>query len=149
MFGAYLSPPGDLPGTMTESAIEATARGAETVRTVEVVCTGHVRDAVGESRFEFAFEGETLREFLGAFFEEYPVEELLIAETEAEATAHGWAPAPETLPGTWRKNPEGEQTRTYARVLVNGRFNENLEGFDTELEEGDRVALVYPFMFCC
>ncbi|WP_331234438.1 MoaD/ThiS family protein [Natronorarus salvus] len=134
---------------MSESVVETAAHGDETVRTIEVVCTGHVRDAVGKGRFEFAFEGETLRGFLAAFFEEYPIEELLIAETEAESTAHGWAPAPETLPGTWRKNPEGEQTRTYARVLVNGRFNENREGFDTELREGDRVALVYPFMFCC
>ncbi|PSP64066.1 pterin cluster protein, partial [Halobacteriales archaeon QH_8_64_26] len=40
-------------------------------------------------------------------------------------------------------------TRAYARVAVNGRFNENLEGLDTELEAGDRVALMYPFMFCC
>jgi molybdopterin converting factor small subunit len=32
---------------------------------------------------------------------------------------------------------------------VNGRFNEQLDGFDTELTDGDRVALMYPFMFCC
>ena len=36
-----------------------------------------------------------------------------------------------------------------ARVCVNGRFNELLDGFDTELEDGDRVALVNPFMYCC
>jgi molybdopterin converting factor small subunit len=34
-------------------------------------------------------------------------------------------------------------------VLVNGKFNEHLGGFDTELTEDDRVALVYPFMYCC
>jgi len=33
--------------------------------------------------------------------------------------------------------------------LVNGRFNENENGFDTTLEDGDRAALVYLFMFCC
>ena len=117
--------------------------------TVDVVCTGHVRTAVGDHRFEYAFEGTTLREFLEAFFAEYDVEKLLIAETEAESTAHGWAPAPDELPGTWRKNPEGDQTRAYARIFVNGRFNEHYDGFETQLEDGDRVALMNPFFFCC
>ncbi|GAB3665958.1 MoaD/ThiS family protein [Halopiger thermotolerans] len=117
--------------------------------TVTVRCTGHVRDAVGTHELEFTFEGTRLRDFLEAFFEEYDVEDLLIAETEEEATAHGWADPPEELPGTWRKNPEGEQTRTYARVCINGKFNEHFDGFQTELEDGDRVALIYPFMFCC
>ncbi|ELY53004.1 MoaD/ThiS family protein [Natronococcus jeotgali] len=119
------------------------------VTTVDVRCTGHVRDAVGAHALEFRFEGTTLREFLEACFEEYDVEEMLIAETEADATARGWAPVPDELPGTWRKNPEGDQTRPYARVCINGRFNEHFEGFETELEDGDRVALIYPFMFCC
>ncbi|PSP75814.1 pterin cluster protein [Halobacteriales archaeon QS_3_64_16] len=111
--------------------------------------TGRVRKAIGEPRLEFSFEGSTLGDFLDALFTEYDVRELLIAETEAEATAHGWATPPEELPGTWSKNPEGEQTRAYARVTINGRFNENLNGLDTELEEGDRIGLLYPFMFCC
>ncbi|WP_440769056.1 MoaD/ThiS family protein [Natronorubrum sp. DTA28] len=117
--------------------------------TVTVRCTGHVRDAVGTHELEYTFAGDRLRDFLEAFFAEYDVEEMLIAETEAEATAHGWARAPEELPGTWRKNPEGEQTRAFARVCINGRFNEHFEGLETELEDGDRVALIYPFMFCC
>lgn len=117
--------------------------------TVGVTCTGHVRAAVGFHRREFTFEGDTLRAFLSAFFEQYDVEDLLIAETEEEATARGWAPTPEELPGTWKKNPEGEQTRRFARVLVNGQFNEHLAGLDTPLTDGDRVSLVYPFMFCC
>jgi molybdopterin converting factor small subunit len=117
--------------------------------TVEVRCTGHVRTAVGQPRLEFGFEGDTLRAFLEAFFAEYDVRDLLVAETEAEATARGWADPPEDPPGTWAKNPEGEQTRTYARVAVNGTFNEHLDGFDTRLDDGDRVALMYPFIFCC
>lgn len=117
--------------------------------TVEVRCTGHVRTAIGVPSFEYTFDGTTLREFLIAFFEEYPtIEEMIIAEREAQSTAHGWVPI-EDPPGTWRKNPEGEQTVAYARIMVNGRFNETLAGFDTQLEDGDRVALVYPFMFCC
>ncbi|WP_122091046.1 MoaD/ThiS family protein [Halalkalicoccus subterraneus] len=117
--------------------------------TVTVVCTGHVYDAVGKHRFSYSFEGTTLRELLDELFAEYDIADLLIAETEADATAHGWATPPEELPGTWKKNPEGEQTRAYARVTVNGRFNEHYEGLDTELDEGDRVGLMYPFMFCC
>lgn len=119
------------------------------VTTVDVRCTGHVRTAIGKHSFEYSFEGSTLREFLEAFFEEYDVADMLIAETEAEASTSGWAPRDGPVPGTVRKNPEGEQTRAYARVAVNGRFNEHLDGLDTELEDGDRISLMYPFMYCC
>ncbi|WP_299235330.1 MoaD/ThiS family protein [Natronomonas sp.] len=117
--------------------------------TVDVRCTGHVRTEVGEHALAYTFEGTTLRAFLGSFFDEYDVADLLIAETEAEATTNGWAPTDGDPPGAWAKNPEGEQTRAFARVAINGRFNEHLEGLDTELDEGDRVALMYPFLFCC
>jgi molybdopterin converting factor small subunit len=132
----------------TRSDAEAETEHSRT-RTVTVVCTGHVYSAVGEHRFPYTFEGTTLRELLASLFEEYDIEDMLIAETEADATHRGWAPTPEVLPGTWRKNPEGDQTRAYARVTVNGRFNEHFDGLDTELDDGDRVALIYPFMFCC
>jgi len=125
-------------------------RRATTETTVEVRCTGHVREEVGDSGFQYSFAGETLRAFLTSFFEEYDVRDLLIAETEAEATTRGWAPELGELPGeNYAKNPEGEQTRAYARVTVNGRFNEHREGLDTVLADGDRVALIYPFMYCC
>lgn len=132
------------PGGMEETAEAA----AETTTTVEVRLTGHVRRRVGTGRLSFTFAGDTLREFLEAFFAEYDVEDMILAETEAEATARGWAPRPERLPGAWRKNPEGDQTRPYVRVTVNGTFNEHLKGLDTPLDDDDRVALVYPFMFC-
>ncbi|QSW98763.1 MoaD/ThiS family protein [Haloterrigena alkaliphila] len=135
--------------TTGRSRGETDGRRTETETTVTVRCTGHVRDAVETYELEYAFEGNRLRDFLEAFFEEYDVEEMLIAETEADATARGWAPVPDDLPGTWRKNPEGNQTRPYARVCINGRFNGHFDGFETELEDGDRVALIYPFMFCC
>ncbi len=134
--------------TADRSSETVTGRDGETT-TVTVRCTGHVRDAVGTHELEFTFEGTTLRAFLEDFFDEYELEDMLIAETEAEATHSGWAPVPDDLPGTWRKNPEGEQTRPYARVCINGRFNEHLEGFETTLTGDDRVALIYPFMFCC
>lgn len=140
---------------------DATQSGDETGRTavdsdtrqsttVEVKCTGHVRTEIGEGQLDYTFEGTTLREFLDSFFDEYDVGEMLIAETESEATTEGWAPEMEELPGdNYAKNPEGEQTRCYARVVVNGTFNEHLEGLDTKLTDGDRVALIYPFIYCC
>ena len=133
----------------SEDATESPTEAETAETTVEVRCTGHVRTAVGEPKLTFTFEGTTLRAFLDAFFAQYDVRDLLIAETEAEATASGWADAPADPPGKWAKNPEGEQTRTYARVVVNGQFNEHLDGLDTGLSDGDRVALMYPFIFCC
>jgi molybdopterin converting factor small subunit len=127
----------------------ATERNQTARTTVDVKATGHVRRELDEHAFEFTFEGSTLGEFLDAFFDEYGCEELLLAETEAEETANGWAKYLGDPPGRWERNPEGERTRAYARVLVNGRFNELHDGFATELADGDRVALVYPFMFCC
>lgn len=119
------------------------------VTTVEVKGTGRLYDRLPAHRFEYSFEGTTLREFMEAFLSEYDVAEFLIAETPEDAVAHGWAPAPEQLPADFRANPAGDQTRAYARVAINGRFNEHLGGFDTELHDGDRVALMYPFMYCC
>ncbi|WP_410765542.1 MoaD/ThiS family protein [Haloferax sp. DFSO60] len=133
--------------TLEQTAKEETAPSETVQTTVNARFTGHVRTKLGMHRMEFTFEGDTLREFLDAFFEEYDVRELVIAEREADATTRGWVKT-DHIPGTWRKNPEGEQTRAYARVMVNGKFNENLDGFDTKLEDGDRVALVYPFTFC-
>ncbi|SDZ75901.1 ThiS family protein [Haloplanus vescus] len=132
--------------TTTDS--ESTAKQETT--TVHLRATGHVRDAMEQSHQVYTFEGDTLRDLLEQFFDERPdLADMLIAETEAEASTDGWAVPPENLPGTWHKNPEGEQTRPFARVLVNGKFNEVLDGFDTKLEDDDRVSFVYPFIFCC
>jgi molybdopterin converting factor small subunit len=134
--------------TDSQPAATAEETDSRTETTVEVRLTGHVRTAVGTGSLAFSFQGATLREFLAAFFDEYDVREMLIAETDADARHRGWARPPDDLPGTWRKNPEGENTRVFARVTVNGRFNEHLDGFETVLEDGDRVGLLYPFMFC-
>jgi len=132
---------------MAQTSTPERRQRAET--TVEVRATGHVRDALGTPSLSYTFEGETLRDFVDAFFAEYDVRDLVIAETEAESATRGWAPIDAgDVPGDLLKNPDGEQTRAYARILVNGRFNETLDGFDTQLADGDRVALVNPFLFC-
>lgn len=131
--------------TNTEAVVEADSTAGTTV---ELRCTGHVRRRVGFGKTEYTFQGSTLRDLLEAVFDDYDIEDLIIAETDDDATTSGWAPKPDTLPGTWEKNPPGDRTRRYARVLVNGRFNEHLDGLDTELETGDRVGLLYPFVYC-
>lgn len=136
--------------TTTENTGELSETKEDALTTIEVRCTGHVRTEIGEPRLEYTFEGNTVRAFLKSFFEHYDVKEMLITETEDEATTKGWAPEMEELPGeNYAKNPEGEQTRVYARVVINGTFNEHLDGLDTELEDGDRVGLIYPFIYCC
>jgi molybdopterin converting factor small subunit len=40
---------------------------------------------------------------------------------------------------------ERGEVRPWARVLVNGRSHEFLGGLDTELHDGDNVALIYPY----
>jgi molybdopterin converting factor small subunit len=132
---------------MTATTTRERSDDADTT-TVEVRPTGHVRTEIGEPHLEFSFEGETLREFLEQFFERYDVRDLVMAETDEDAATEGWAEVEEP-PGEWAANPPGERTRTYARVVVNGEFNEHLDGLDTELADGDRVALLYPFIFCC
>lgn len=149
---ADMNHPQDHAGTDSAEAVLEEEPGVDTDRTettVEARCTGHVRTEIGEAKIEYTFDGETLRAFLRSFFERYDVEDMLIAETEDDATTDGWAPSVEELPGEYAKNPEGEQTRCYARVTVNGTFNELLEGLDTTLQEDDRVGLMYPFIYCC
>jgi molybdopterin converting factor small subunit len=150
MFGHTFSVDTRVPIVVMRTTTETETGTDPRTTTVHLRATGHVRDAMKRPHQEFTFEGDTLRDLLETFFDEHPeLAEMLIAETEAEATTDGWANPPENLPGTWHKNPEGEQTKPYARVLVNGKFNEVLDGFDTKIEDGDRISFVYPFIFCC
>lgn len=116
--------------------------------TVSVTCTGKVRTAVGSGNLTYTFHGRTLRAFLESFFSTYQIRDLIMAESTADERAPGWAPPPTELPGRWAANPPGERTRRYARVTVNGRFNEHLNGLDTVLSDGDRIGLLNPFVYC-
>ena len=95
----------DDPTTVERDADAAAEAITEATTTVDVRCTGHVRTAIGEHEMDFIVKGDTLRASLEAFFEAYGVEDLVIAGTEAEATAHGWAPTDGDPPGTRKKIP--------------------------------------------
>lgn len=41
---------------------------------------------------------------------------------------------------------ENGEVRPYARVLVNGRSFQFIGGMDSELHEGDSIALIYPWL---
>lgn len=135
-------------GEPFDSSMKTASAESDLQTTVTVRCTGHIYEAVGDSRFEYTFDGETLADFLAAFFADFEVEDLVLASEESEEVTSGWAEPPEELPGTWNRNPEGERVRRYARVTVNGRFNEHLDGFRTRLTDGDRIGLLYPFVYC-
>lgn len=120
-----------ISGRRSESAVSERETDAKPLTTVEIRATGHVRRALGTGAFTFAFEGDTLRELLEELDSSHPDVDLrgmLVAESDAEASTRGWASI-DALPGRWRKNPVGENTRPFVRVLVNGRFNEHLDGW--------------------
>jgi molybdopterin converting factor small subunit len=41
---------------------------------------------------------------------------------------------------------ENDDVKPYARVLVNGRSYQFVGGLDTELRDGDTIALIYPWI---
>ena len=86
---------------------------------VTVRFMAQVRTRLGKPQAEFEFHGQTLRELLEALLDEYDVRDLILTEEE--------------------------EVRPYARVMVNGRFHNLVGGLDTQIKDGDRIALVYPY----
>ena len=70
---------------------------------------------------EFSSSKSRLRDVLQEILEKYDIAELIL-------TSDG-------------------KVRPWARILVNGRSQEFIEGLDTQLSEGDRIALVYSFPY--
>jgi molybdopterin converting factor small subunit len=126
------------PTGLTEppDAAQRPETGEPTDRTtVSVRACGRFRRRFDDSRFEFTFEGETLRAFVGAFLARHPdVSELLVGETRREDDA-GW---------TDLQDDVGEESRPFVRVMINGTFNEYCGGADAQLADGDRIELVEP-----
>ncbi|SDK19622.1 hypothetical protein [Natronorubrum texcoconense] len=120
---------------------------ADGTTTVDVRCTGRVRERVGSHELEFTFAGDRLRTFLAAFAATYDLEAFFAVDPEREPhpMARVWARPPGEFPG-WRP-PDGDRSRPYGRICLDGQFSDNLDGLETRLEDGDRIALLYPFLF--
>jgi len=120
--------------TTTDSDADADDVPADGIgpTTVHVRCTGHARMANGEHAFHYTFDDTTPRAFLPPFFAEYDIANLVPAETEAEATAHGLA--------TTRRGPGPRIPRANRSVHPPGSPSTagSTNGLDTSLADGDR-----------
>lgn len=124
----------DIPpaGTQEETTTETTRT------TVRIRACGRFRRRFDETRFEFTFEGERLRGFLGALLAEHPdIADLLIGETQRGDDA-GWTDLQDDI---------DEEHRPFVRIMINGTFNEYRGGAEAELSDGDRVELVEPLTY--
>ncbi len=81
--------------------------------------TGNVHARIGAFRMDFSFEGTKLRDLVNDVVARYDVRDLLLDESG--------------------------DIKPYARVLVNGRFTEVLEGMDTPVHSGDTIVLIHPY----
>lgn len=120
----------------TETAPEQTAGESDQETTTVVVrARGRFRREFDDRRFEFTFEGDTLREFVGALLGERPdLADRLVGETRRDDEA-GW---------TELQDDFGEGKRPFVRIMINGTFNEYRGGAAAELSDGDRIELVEP-----
>jgi molybdopterin converting factor small subunit len=124
------------PGEAAAEEPETATPGTETATTtVAVRARGRFRREFDETRFEFTFAGDTLREFVGALLGERPeLADRLIGETRRGDDA-GWTDLQDDL---------AEGKRPFVHVMINGTFNEYCGSADAELTDGDRVELVEP-----
>lgn len=81
--------------------------------------TGNVHTRMGAFGLDFAFQGSKLRDLLNDVTACYNVRDLLLDDRGG--------------------------IRPHARVLVNGRFSEVLQGLDTPVRDGDTVVLIHPY----
>lgn len=81
--------------------------------------TGNVHTRMGAYQMDFSFEGTKLRDLLSAMFTRHNLRDLLLDESG--------------------------NLKPYARVLVNGRFSELLQGLETPVRDGDIIVLIHPY----
>lgn len=87
---------------------------------VTVKFMGIPRERTHAGRVEFLASKTKLKEVLKEIATAYPIGDVILTES-------------------------GE-VKPYARVLVNGRSFQFLGGLDTEIHDGDSIALIYPWI---
>jgi molybdopterin converting factor small subunit len=125
---------------------EVAAEPAEpATTTVAVRARGRFRREFDDTRFEFTFTGDTLREFVGALLAERPeLADRLIGETRREDGTTAGSTREDDAGWTDLQDDLAEGKRPFVRVMIDGTFNEYRGGADAELTDGDRVELVEP-----
>lgn len=87
--------------------------------TVKLKFTGNVHRRMGAFGIDYSFQGNKLRDLIHDVTARYNVRDLLL--------------------------DEDGRIKPHARVLVNGRFSEVLQGLDTPVRDGDTVVLIHPY----
>ncbi len=81
--------------------------------------TGNVHTRMGAFGLDYSFEGSRLGDLLNSVTASYNVRDLLLDDRG--------------------------RIKPHARVLVNGRFAEVLQGLDTPVRDGDTIVLIHPY----
>lgn len=82
--------------------------------------TSHFRARVGQRQAEFAFRGDTLREFIPAVLQRHDIADLLLTGTH--------------------------DLKPYVRVAIDGRFAENIGGWGARIPDGATVVLIHSYV---
>ena len=90
------------------------------MKQVTLKFTGDIWARMKTFRIDFAFEGTTLRDLLHALFKEYDLRDLVL---DAQ-----------------------DQIKPYSRVVVDGRFSENVGDWDAPVQDNGEVVLIRPFL---
>lgn len=86
---------------------------------VSLKLTSHFRARTGTSNTEFAFMGNTLREFIPALLEQFDIADMLM---------------------------EGDELKSHVRVVINGRFSYTVGGWDAHIPDGAMVVLLHSYV---
>lgn len=82
--------------------------------------TGDIYMRMGTFQLDFAFQGNTLRDLLSAVFERYNLRDLVL--------------------------DGDDHIKPYSRVVVDGRFSENVGDLDAPVQDNGEVVLIRPFL---
>jgi molybdopterin synthase sulfur carrier subunit len=85
---------------------------------VSLKFTSHFRAKVGMSNTEFAYKGNTLREFIPALLVQFDIADMLM---------------------------EGDELKPHVRVVINGRFSYIVGGWDAQIPDGATVVLLHSY----
>ena len=83
---------------------------------VMVKFTSHFRARAGIIQTEFAFKGDTLRQFIPALLQEFDIGDLLMKDDEL---------------------------KPHTRVVIEGRFSDLIGGWDAPIPDGSMVVLIH------